>query len=99
MPSSPIPPSLCPACGYLSTAAETLADPEARPDPGSISLCLSCGAIGLFADDLTIRAPYFGELEAIRTEDPVFAAELERMRLLILEQRATDPIPRRGGSA
>lgn len=91
-------PSLCPACGYAVDAASPTLDPRAVPKPGDISLCLRCAAVNRFGADLSIEAAP-GFMAEIAQEDPKLAQEIERQRALILLQRATDPIPERGGRA
>lgn len=52
----------CPTCGYRFDAASRLTDdPGAQaeaPDDGSVSICLACGSLGIFADGVTrLRLP------------------------------------------
>ena len=49
-----VPPSQCPRCfAYLDRAGET--DSRVRaPGPGDISICLHCGAILMFDDDMKL---------------------------------------------
>lgn len=50
-----LPPSACPACGDILTAADAAGVRE-RPIEGDFSLCLSCGAVNIFGDGLQLRA-------------------------------------------
>ena len=49
----------CLECGYIIDAAtETPDNPTERPPrPGDIAVCIACGCVHLFADDLTLRKP------------------------------------------
>ena len=49
-----LPESVCPRCGYLTDDATSVGDPELRPNPGSISICMKCAHITKFAEDLTL---------------------------------------------
>lgn len=44
-------------------AATGVDDHEARPEPGAVSLCIYCGAVGVFGRDLALRAPTERELD------------------------------------
>ncbi len=56
-----VPRSACPYCGkFGGSAAGDAENPE--PSPGDIVLCLRCGEILVFADDLTVRSPTTEEL-------------------------------------
>jgi hypothetical protein len=39
------------------------ANPDAAPDPGDVTVCISCAQLLVFTDDLTLRAPMPGEVE------------------------------------
>lgn len=45
----------CLDCGMLISAASTCED-ERVPSPGDISICIHCGHIMIFNEDLTVRA-------------------------------------------
>jgi hypothetical protein len=47
------PPSTCRICGYPFDRARGMT--AFAPQPGDISICLNCGVLSLFADDLTPR--------------------------------------------
>lgn len=53
-----LPESKCVRCGYVIDMATSLADPEVHiPKAGDISLCLKCGLLSLFDENLKLRAP------------------------------------------
>lgn len=57
-------PSACPFCGYAADAATCFENDEARPRPGDFSLCLECAEVLVFDDEVALRKPAAGELEA-----------------------------------
>lgn len=48
------PATICPSCGRTLDAAQNLQD--AQPTPGDFSICLECGHLMTFADDLSLRS-------------------------------------------
>jgi len=59
-----LPSSTCPDCGYVMDAATAVSRKDATPKPGDASLCLKCGALLRFADDLTLIRGDFDGLSA-----------------------------------
>ena len=57
------PPSLCPYCGNLLDAASNVYARRA-PRGGDWTVCLHCTKVLIFCDDLTVRKPKPGELQA-----------------------------------
>jgi hypothetical protein len=49
-----LPANLCPNCGKELDAATGI-DPNARPKPGDFSVCLGCGHLMAFGNDLRLR--------------------------------------------
>lgn len=49
-----IPAVNCLVCGCEICAATGL-NPDIKPKPGSLSVCVDCGAVSAFADDLSLR--------------------------------------------
>jgi hypothetical protein len=47
-------PNLCPSCGKLVDAATGVSN-QRRPTPGSIIICISCGHLAAYDDQLKIR--------------------------------------------
>jgi hypothetical protein len=54
-----MPPVRCLNCGYDCDRASGIVDQQApdqqRPEPGDFSLCINCGHLSAYADDLTLR--------------------------------------------
>ena len=61
------PECVCPYCGKKLSAATSATpdDPDAVPEPGCVTVCISCASPLVFADDLTVRALAKDELTAI----------------------------------
>lgn len=56
------PNSTCPTCGYVMNAS-SCADTDPRPpEPGDISLCLCCGELLVFDQEMLLRVPSIGEI-------------------------------------
>lgn len=47
-------PALCPHCGYFCDAASPLGHRDSAT-PGDISMCLSCGNLNVFTQDMGLR--------------------------------------------
>jgi hypothetical protein len=50
-----IPSGQCPVCGYETDAATNPLEDSKRPVAGDISICMKCGEIQIFNEDLTKR--------------------------------------------
>ena len=59
MPEPPIfqtPDAYCAACGKRLNATGPISDPDGQgPDPGSITVCVGCGAILIYRADMRLR--------------------------------------------
>lgn len=62
------PPNKCLLCGAMLDAATSMGNKSA-PDPGSLSICGECGAVSVFADDLTLRPLTDVEVREITSSD------------------------------
>lgn len=58
-----MPVTICWHCDRPLDAATNLPGQTETPDPGSVSLCMFCGAVAIFADDLRLRQPTRDELD------------------------------------
>lgn len=61
--TSRTPITLCWHCDRALDAATPVDDDDPVPTPGAISLCLYCGAVGIFGDELVLRPPTEAELD------------------------------------
>lgn len=66
-----LPASRCPVCHYQMDAATCAnkADEAARPRPGDISICISCGEILVFDDNFALRPAGVDDLLAVPPEE------------------------------
>lgn len=64
------PVSPCPSCGAKNNAASG----TGTPGPGDVSICLYCGHISLFADDLTLRPATDEELVEVKKHPEMLLA-------------------------
>lgn len=65
--STRTPATLCWHCDRMLDAATEVAG-SARPTPGAVSLCLYCGAVAFFGDDMVLRSPTEEELDDLVKE-------------------------------
>lgn len=73
----PLPLCRCVVCGTKLDSATRPGPEEERPRPGDLSLCLKCGEIYVFNQDMTIRVPTVAELMQC---GPEIHSELEFMQ-------------------
>jgi hypothetical protein len=75
----------CPVCKHLLDAVTCTNGPEStKPYPGNPSICMYCGEITVFADDLSMRKPTGAEMVEFMT-DPNW--EILRAALRFIAQR------------
>ena len=73
-----MPDDKCSYCGKLFTqAAAAHWNPSSLPEPGSVSICVGCGSLHVFGDDLHLRRPTEEEL-AVMKADGEFWDEITR---------------------
>lgn len=65
MTADRLPVAICWHCDRVLDAATPIDDGDPQPEPGAISLCLYCGAVAYFGDDLALRPPTEAELEQL----------------------------------
>jgi hypothetical protein len=84
-------PAACLACGAPLDAATAFAEKghasEPKPQPGDFTLCIHCGHLMVFTDDMRLRQPTRDELDEAAADqkitDASFAiAELRRRHAL-----------------
>jgi hypothetical protein len=63
-----VPKAMCWHCDRLLDAAASM-DDGPKPEPGAVSLCLYCGAVGVFGPDLMLSAPDKALLDELWGED------------------------------
>jgi hypothetical protein len=70
-------PDACPYCGHRVDAATTT--PGARgtgPCPNDASICIACGSMLIYDDDLRLRRPDPGELAELEADPRVQLTQL-----------------------
>lgn len=74
-----VPESACPSCGYMMDAASCVSrENDGRPEPGDITVCIRCGHIMAFADDLTLRDLTDEEAKAVAGDQRLLAIQKAR---------------------
>jgi hypothetical protein len=78
---SRVPPSPCLSCGKINDAATVIDEKrlEAKPRPGCVTVCLTCGHIMVFTDDLTLRDPTIAEIREIAGDQRILAIQRARV--------------------
>jgi hypothetical protein len=91
MPDLPhrLPEQHCSSCGSKLNAATFVGPDDSRPDPGDLSICLYCGYLSAYADDLTLRPLTSAEMHAVAGSPSMLAGQ--RLRAEYLKQH-----PRKG---
>jgi len=77
-----LPISHCLRCGYEVDSASTPEGAAVSLTPGSLSVCLRCGAVAKFGEDLTIVPMTEQEVDALRADRDTMAY-LERIVRMI----------------
>jgi hypothetical protein len=62
-----VPESRCLHCGHKLDAATGVGHHDA-PEPGNLSLCINCGAVTIYAEDLTLRGMTREEMDALTND-------------------------------
>ena len=81
--STRLAPSACLACGTTMDAATHTSDPDVRPSPNDITICLYCGHLMAFGDDLQLRALTDDEMHQC-AGDPVIL-KLQKARAKVVK--------------
>ena len=76
-----VPPSACTNCGEPNDRASSVGVESAMPAPGDFSLCIYCGHLMAFADDLTLRNLTDAETVEIAGDHRILAVQRARRAL------------------
>lgn len=77
MTTTRVPISACKACGKPNDSATSISA-DIKPTPGDVSICLYCGHVTVFDDDLTLREPTSKEMHEIAANKIMLAAQKAR---------------------
>jgi hypothetical protein len=72
----------CPACNKRLTMTAHLLEPDASPSPGDFSICLYCGHLMAFTDDLDLRDLTDQEARDAANDPEMHAFERARARAM-----------------
>ncbi len=78
-----MPPTVCLGCGGKIDGATHVGDEDTTPDPGSIVVCIYCGHIQAYDDDLRLRELTPEEQLIIAGDERILA--IQRARALAEE--------------
>lgn len=69
--------NLCPHCEYVSTLTTGLYEGAGhKPNPGDASLCIKCGKVSVFGEDLRLRLPTEQEAAILFSDPRVMEASI-----------------------
>jgi len=74
--STRLPSSACPVCGTLLDAAT--GKTGTRPKPGDLTLCIKCGEILIFEDDMFLKVAPAQVLESLSREKYEYVRRIQR---------------------
>ena len=67
---SRVPLSPCTSCGHKMDAATSAQNDGAIPSPGDVTVCINCGAMNQYADDMQLKSLTVFELELLKAQNP-----------------------------
>ncbi len=76
--------AFCPGCKISLQASDVVVGPPCEPSPGDVSVCLHCGHLGVWDDDLGLREPTDAELVEIAGNVVLAHAQKHRLELLAM---------------
>jgi len=72
--------SNCIDCGKLLNGA-TAIDSDSAPDPGDVTVCIYCGSLMIFEDDLSLRRPQPEEIVEMAGDERILAMQQARKEM------------------
>ena len=75
----------CSSCGYAVNAASNLTNDKKKPTAGDVSVCLRCGHLMAFNNDMTLRELTSDEMYKIAGDKRILA--IQEARHIIMKQR------------
>jgi hypothetical protein len=81
-----VPPSVCTSCGLVMDGATGVAEDGHKgdivPDPGDFTVCINCGHLMIFNEDLTLRDLTDDEMIKVAGDKRLIAIQQARARVL-----------------
>lgn len=85
---APLKRATCPTCGYGFDSATSIETGEAaRPREGDLSLCLKCGELLTWNDQMRLVPPSLEVLMNLETTQPDTAKDISRAQAMIRKTR------------
>lgn len=72
----------CVSCGYVTDSATEPYAPGLSPSSGDISICLRCGHIAAFDDDLSLRELTAEEAHEVAGDKDILAIQAARGKVM-----------------
>lgn len=67
-----VPLATCLSCGTRLDGATGIQDPRNRPSGGMLSICMYCGGLAMYQDDLSLRALTDDEMAELQADEKVW---------------------------
>lgn len=75
-----LPETVCPFCDGKLNATTSVSEHDVGPSAGDITVCIHCSQEIVFGDDLSLRRPAAGELEARFRRNPGFEVAIRELQ-------------------
>lgn len=72
----------CPRCGYHMDTSSSVMDDGAVPRPGDVTICMNCGGLLAFDEDLRVQLPE-DEVDIYLSATPDQLEQIKRMQSYI----------------
>ena len=81
----PLPLAKCTGCGELVNDATSVDKDGAAPGGGDVTICIFCGHVMIYNDDLSMREPTGDEMRELFNDPRI--VEASRMRAQVMPKR------------
>jgi hypothetical protein len=71
----------CLECGVLLDGACVVNNETRKPEPGDVSVCIRCGHLAVFGDDMQLRQLNDAEIREWAGDPVILAIQLARARI------------------
>lgn len=76
-------PSLCCYCGHFLECAMHPVDDTREPTPGDFSMCINCGGLLCFNEDMTLRGATLADRQAMEPDQAEMLKLMEASRAAV----------------